>query len=84
MKKAVNLRLNESIVITLDKLSKDLHTTKTDIVEKAIQLFSSKNSKNQNDLLKYAGMLNDDNANQILNSIKNNKNSKTFSLDIQW
>jgi predicted transcriptional regulator len=82
MKKAVNLRLDESVIIALDKLSTDFKTTKTDIIERAIKLFSSKNSKNQNELLQFAGTLNSDEADKMLDSIQSSKNSKDFSLDI--
>ncbi len=44
MKRAVNLRLEESVIITLNQLSKELHTTKTDIVEKSISFFSKQNN----------------------------------------
>jgi hypothetical protein len=37
MKKAVNLRLEDNIIITLRQSSKELKTTKTDIIEKSIK-----------------------------------------------
>lgn len=40
MKRAVNLRLDENVIMTLNHLSEELQTTKTDIVEKAILLLS--------------------------------------------
>lgn len=80
MKKVVNIRLDENILITLEKLSKDLNTTKTDIIEKSIQFFSKQ--KKQNNLLKFAGILDDKQADEILKNIQDSKNSKDFSLDI--
>ena len=57
MKRAVNLRLEESVIITLNQLSEELHTTKTDIIEKAISFFSKQNNIQQNQLLEFAGKL---------------------------
>ena len=47
MKRAVNLRLEESVIITLNQLSEELHTTKTDIIEKAISFFQNKTTYNK-------------------------------------
>lgn len=82
MKKAVNIRLDENVIVTLDKLSNDLNTTKTDIIEKAIKLFSSKNSQDKNELLQFAGILDKNEADNILASIENSKDSKDISLDL--
>ncbi|RBQ31612.1 hypothetical protein CRU92_05200 [Arcobacter sp. FW59] len=82
MKKIVNVRLDENILITLEKLSKELNTTKTDIIEKSIKFFSKQKNQKQDNLLKFAGILEDKQAEEMLKSISNSKNSKDFSLDI--
>ena len=82
MKRAVNVRLEESIIVTLNQLADELNTTKTDVIEKALKLFSKKNQKKQNDLLKFAGILKNNEANNLLNDIQNNKNSKEFELNL--
>ena len=82
MKRAVNLRLDESVIVTLNKLSDEMHSTKTEIIEKAIELFSKQNHLHQNQLLKFAGKLKKSDAENMLNSIKNDKNSKDFELDL--
>lgn len=82
MRKAVNVRLDENIVLTLEQLSKELNTTKTDIVEKAIKFFSQKNTTPKNDLLEFAGVLDKKVAQNISDTITNSKNSKDFKLDI--
>ena len=82
MKRAVNLRLEESVIITLNQLSKELHTTKTDIVEKAINFFSEQNNRQHNQLLNFAGKLKKNDADTMLQAIKNDKNLKDFDLDI--
>lgn len=82
MKRAVNLRLEENVIITLDQLTKELYTTKTEVVEKAISLFSKKNNLKQNILLQYAGKLKDSEADKILLNMQNDKNIKDFELDL--
>ena len=82
MKRAVNLRLKESVIVKLNQLSKELNTTKTDIIEKAIEFFSKQNNIQHNQLLEFAGKLNSRDADKMLKSIKDDKNSKDFNLDI--
>lgn len=82
MKKAVNLRLDENIIFTLNQLSEELHATKTEVIENAIKLFSKHNNLQQNKLLQYAGKLKASDADSILASIQNDKNSKEFELDL--
>ena len=82
MKTAVNVRLEENIILTLEQLSKELKTTKTDIIEKAIKFFSQKNTTPQNDLLQYAGILDKKESLSMIDSINSDKNSKEFALDL--
>ena len=81
MKRAVNLRLDENIIITLNQLSQELHTTKTEVIEKAITLFSKHNHLQQNRLLQFAGKLKSSDADAMLSSIAE-KDSKDFNLDL--
>jgi len=82
MKRAVNLRLEESVIITLNQLSEELHTTKTDIIEKAISFFSKQNNLQHNKLLEFAGKLKNNDADIMLQTILDDKNSKDFELDL--
>ena len=82
MKRAVNLRLEESIILTLNQLADELNTTKTEVVEKALKLFSKTKQKEQNSLLQFAGILKNNEANNLLNDIQDNKNSKEFELNL--
>ena len=82
MKRAVNIRLEESVILTLNKLADELNTTKTDIVEKAIKLFSKTKQKKQNNLLEFAGILKSSEADKILQSIKSDRNDKDFELSL--
>lgn len=82
MKRAINVRLEENIILALEKLSNDLHTTKTDVIEKAIQLFSKQKNKKKSDLMQFAGILDKRNADTILQAMQNNKSSKDFTVDL--
>jgi len=82
MKRAVNLRLEESVIVTLNQLTEELHTTKTEVIEKAISLFSKQNHLKQNQLLQFAGKLKNHEAENMLQSIVDDKNSKDFELDL--
>jgi predicted transcriptional regulator len=82
MKRAVNLRLEESVIVTLNQLSEELHTTKTEVIEKAISLFLKQNNLKQNQLLQFAGKLKSNDADNMLQSIVDDKNSKDFELDL--
>lgn len=82
MKRAVNLRLEESVIITLNQLTEELHTTKTEVIEKAISFFSKQNNLRQNQLLQFAGKLKSNDAKIMLQNIIDDKNSKDFELDL--
>lgn len=82
MKRAVNLRLEESVIVTLNQLTEELHTTKTEIIEKAISFFSQQNNLKHNQLLQFAGKLKSNDADNILQNIRDDKNSKDFELDL--
>jgi len=81
MKRAVNLRLEESVIITLNQLSQELHTTKTEVIEKAIEFFSKQNNLKSNELLEFAGKLKNSDADNMLKIITDDKNSKDFELN---
>jgi len=82
MKRAVNLRLEESVILTLNQLASELNTTKTEVIEKALKLFSKTKQKEQNSLLQFAGILKNNEATNLLNDIQNNKNFKEFELNL--
>ena len=82
MKKAVNLRLEERIIVLLNNLSEEFHVTKTEIVEKAIEKFSKESRKKRNRLMDFAGSLNEKDADKMLNAIQEDKNYKEFLLDL--
>ena len=82
MKRAVNLRLEENAIVTLNQLTEELHTTKTEVIEKAISFFSKQNNLKHNELLEFAGKLKSSDADNMLQNIIDDKNSKDFELDL--
>jgi len=82
MKKAVNLRLDEKIILALEQLSKELNTTKTNIVENALNLYLKVKQKEQNNLLQFAGILKENEAEKMLDNIQKDKNSKNIEIDL--
>jgi len=82
MKRAVNLRLEENVIIMLNKLTEELHTTKTEVIEKAISFFSKQNNLKHNQLLQFAGKLKSNDADKMIQGIADGKNSKDFELDL--
>ena len=82
MKRAVNLRLEESVIVILNQLTEELHTTKTEVIEKAISFFSKENNLKHNQLLQFAGKLKSNDADKMIQGIADNKNSKDFELDL--
>lgn len=77
MKKALNLRLDEHILFTLDILAKNLNTTKTNIIENAILGFYEKTQNSRNNLIKYSGIFKDEEFTTM------EKNSKDFTLELK-
>jgi len=82
MKKAVNLRLDEKIILALEQLSKELNTTKTNIVENALNLYLKVKQKERNNLLQFAGILKENEAEKMLDTIQKDKNSKNIEIDL--
>ncbi len=82
MKRAINLRLEESVIVTLNQLTEELHTTKTEVIEKAISFFSKQNNLKQNQLLQFAGKLKSNDAEIMLENIFNDKSTKEFELNL--
>ena len=82
MKHAVNFRLNKQTTNILAILEKKMHTSKTEIVEKAIELFAKEKLTHKHALLKFAGTLSETDADKMLETITTEKHNKKseFSL----
>lgn len=82
MKQATNFRLDETVLKTIAVLSQDLNTSKTDIIERSVLQFARNHSKPKNALLQFAGSLAEDDAEQLLASIRNDKTSKDIEFSL--
>jgi hypothetical protein len=82
MKQAVNFRLDEVTLTTIDVLAKDLHTTKTDIIEKAVEQFATSTANRRNALMQFAGSLTAKDADSMLSAIQMDKSSKDVDLHL--
>jgi hypothetical protein len=82
MKHAVNFRLSTDSIHILAILEKKLHTSKTDVIEKALQAYAKKKLTAQNSLLQFSGTLNEQEAAEMLDIIKTSRKNKKkdFSL----
>lgn len=82
MKQVVNFRLNSKAISVLSLLEEKLHTSKTSVVEMALLEFAKKNLIKQNNLLEFAGVLSDSEADNMLSDIKTSKHNK--KKEIKW
>lgn len=82
MKKAMNFRLNTKSITLLSSLSEDLHMSKTDILERAIQYYAIKKMRQQSKILEFAGILTDKEADDMLKTIKSSRHNKDEEIDL--
>lgn len=82
MKHAVNFRLSKQAITTLSLLEKKMHTSKTDIIERALQSYAKKKIANQDTLMRYAGMLNQQEADDMLENIKSSRRNKRMRVKL--
>ncbi|MFI3187000.1 MAG: hypothetical protein QX198_13590 [Methylococcaceae bacterium] len=82
MKQAINFRLDEVVLKTIAVLAQDLHTSKTDIVEQSVLQFAAKINHKKNKLLQFAGTLSEDDANDLLNVILQDKTTKDVEFSL--
>lgn len=76
MKRAVNFRLSPQSINLLSILEKKLHTSKTDVVEQALQVYAQKKLTKQNSLLQFAGILDEEEAAEMLAIIKTSRQNR--------
>ena len=76
MKQAMNFRFSSQTVALLSALEKKLHTSKTAVVEQALNAYACNKLPTQQPLLQYAGILSDNEATEMLTQITTNKHNK--------
>jgi len=77
MKSAISLRLNDFTLVLLKDLSDLQQTTKTAIIEKAVQLYAQQQNILPHPLKEYAGALSENEANDWLNAIHESRCNQT-------
>lgn len=83
LKELTSFRLNTKIIDLLDKASSKKGITKTQVVEEAIrQYVLSEKSKVVNPLIKYAGILPDKDADDLLKIIQQSRKNKKIKSGI--
>jgi predicted transcriptional regulator len=80
MKQAVNFRLSAQTIHTLYLLEEKMHATKTAIIEVALQAYAKQKLHPHNGLLSFAGMLDNDEANNMLKNIKKSRRNKNKDI----
>lgn len=83
MKHPTNFRLNQKTLTLLEILTKELHTSKTAVVEQALQIlaeqkFKAKSSK----LMTFCGVLNAKEADGMLQSIYQHRVNKQDDIEL--
>lgn len=81
MKKAVSFRFKKNTLIILNRLKEKFHTTKTDIVEKALAFYAEEKLKSDNPLMKHAGIFSAEEADAMLVDIKKSRRNKNIKVE---
>jgi hypothetical protein len=83
MKQAINFRLSQHAITVLSLLAESLELPKTEIVERALQSYFEMNSPTQHSpLMAFAGILNDEDADDMLKSIYSSRTNTDRDIDL--
>ena len=82
MKQASTFRLNETVLKTIAALAQDLQTSKTEIVEQSVLQFAATLHQKRNALLQFAGNLSDNEADELLTAIQQDKTRKNNEFNL--
>ena len=81
-KKPINFRLTQQTLLLLTLLEKKLHTSKTAVVEKALQFYANQKLKFDNPVMQYAGIFSEKDTDEMLASIKRDRRNKTIKTKL--
>lgn len=76
MKQAMNFRLSLQTIAILTALEQRLHKSKTAVVEEALSRYANEQIHTPSDLLEFAGLLSEKEADTMLNTIQAHKHNK--------
>lgn len=82
MKSPTNFRLEENTLTLLAQLADQQHTTRTNIVERAIREYARLKKAKKNRLMALAGSLDEDSADNILKDIKESRQNKDLDIAV--
>lgn len=81
-KKPINFRLTHQALMILALLEKKLHTSKTAVIEKALQFYADQKLKFDNPLMQYAGILSEKESDDMLVAIKSDRKNKKIKTKL--
>lgn len=76
MKRAINFRLHPRTLYLLQNLAKSLSISKTEVVERALLRYAKQKLDSEHPLAKFAGSLNSQEAEKMLQVIRESKTIK--------
>lgn len=76
-----NLVLDNKLLSTISSLAKRMKTTREDVVKMAVNSYAKKISE-KNRLMQFAGILEDDEADEMLKTIYDNRHNKEMELQV--
>lgn len=79
MKQAANFRLNQETMQLLTQLHELLKLSRTEVIERSLKQYAKMKLQRESKLLKYAGKLKENDASDLLLSLKD-KTSKPLRL----
>lgn len=82
MKRMVNFRLSAQALTTLSILEEKLHSSKTAVIEKAIDFYAKKKLSSKKSILEFAGILNEKEAERMLTTIREGRVNKNEEVDL--
>jgi predicted transcriptional regulator len=82
MKRATNFRLEEETLAKIILLAKEQSTTRTEIVERAIAAYARDRLAKRNRLMQYLGTLEAEEADEMLEAIRENRVDKDAEFNL--
>jgi predicted transcriptional regulator len=82
MKRATNFRLDEETLAKIILLAKTQGTTRTKIVERAIEAYANETLAKRNRLMQYLGILDAEEADKMLQTIRESRVDKETEFNL--
>ena len=82
MRRPMIFRFNNQAVMTLSALAKELHVSKTILLEQALQAYAKKTLFKKNTLMEYAGILHYEDAEKMGSAITSSRHNKIIKAGL--